>query len=94
MNLNDVILKPVMSEKSEELRKAGKYVFKVHPDANRELVKRAIMFMFEVKVEKVNILNVKGKRKRFRNSFFPGPAWKKAIVTLKEGGKLDFYEGV
>ena len=94
MNLNDVIIKPIMTEKSEDLRKEGKYVFQVIPSANKELVKLAVSTLFDVKIEKVNIMNVRGKLKRFRNSYAPSANWKKAIVTLKKGDKLDFYEGM
>ena len=93
MNYNDILIKPIMSEKSEKNRTEGKYVFKVDAKANKELIKQAITSMFDVKVDKINILNVRGKKKKFRNIYVPGPNWKKAVITLKEGSKLEFYEG-
>lgn len=96
MNLaqNDIIIEPIISEKSTLLASQKKYVFKVHTHANKILVKEAIEKLFNVKVSQCNILNVKGKKRRDRkkrNTYTFTPGWKKAIITLKEG-TFDFFE--
>lgn len=90
----DVIIKPVVSEKSYALIDQGAYVFIVHPDANRTQVRQAIETIFSVKVAKVNILNRKGKRKRNRRqaTFGTRPDTKRAIVTLAGGDRIDLFE--
>ena len=90
----DVIIKPVVSEKSYALIDQGAYVFIVHPDANRTQVRQAIETIFSVKVSKVNILNRKGKRKRNRRqaTFGTRPDTKRAIVTLAGGDRIDLFE--
>lgn len=93
------ILEPVLTEKALRLKEeANQYVFKVFEGANRIEVKQAIERRFSVKVESVRIMNVKGKpRQRFtrqgRVSGFT-PSYKKAIVTLREGDKLEFLENI
>ena len=81
----DVIVRPIVTEKSTSAREEGKYIFEVNLLANKHQVKRAIEKLFNVKVEKVNVLLVKPKPKR--RGLFEGNTrqWKKAIVTLKEG---------
>ncbi len=92
LDLNNVVLHPVLSEKSNKLVEEGKYIFKVHKNANKNMIKEALERLFEVKVTKVNIINTPGKMKRykFRNGFIPG--YKKAMITLKKGDKFDFIE--
>jgi len=92
MDYNDVIIKPVLSEKSTELNAVGKYVFKVPMSANKHLVKKAVRAIFNVTPEQVNIIRVRGKRKRVRHSYGNTPAWKKAIITLKQGEKIEIFE--
>ncbi len=81
----DVIIRPILTEKSHRLMNEGKYVFEVNPLANKGQIKEAVEKIFNVKVEKVNVINVKPKPKR--RGLFVGRSrrWKKAIVTLKEG---------
>lgn len=87
----DIIIEPVISEKSTELsQKQGKYVFKVEKKANKHQIKDAIEHIFNVKVEKVNTMNYRGKKKFVRGRFGKTASWKKAVVTLKEGQKIDF----
>lgn len=96
MNLSDVLIRPLMTEKTEWLRNAdNKYAFEVAPRANKELVRQAVKTLFEVEVDKVNIINVRGRKRRYQNNrhYSYGPAKKKAIVTLKQGEKIDIYEG-
>jgi large subunit ribosomal protein L23 len=89
----DVIIKPVVSEKSYGLLDAGVYTFVVHPDANKIEIRNAVESIFNVSVEKVNTLNRKGKRKRRRQFYGTRPDTKRAIVTLRDGDRIDLFEG-
>ncbi len=90
----DVILKPVVSEKSYALLESGVYTFVVRPDANKIEIRQAIERIFHVDVVKVNTLNRKGKRKRHRRQPKMGqrPDTKRAIVTLAAGQKIPLFE--
>jgi large subunit ribosomal protein L23 len=91
------IIRPVVSEKSTILGDQGKYVFEVAPDANKIQIKRAVEEAFsnrKVQVSAVNILHVSGKVRRRGRSVGMTRAWKKAVVTLKPGQRLDLFEGV
>ena len=89
----DIILRPVVSEKSYGLLESGSYTFEVHPDANKTQVKIAIEKIFDgVKVISVNTLNRQGKRKRTRAGFGKRKDTKRAIVTLAAGSKpIDLF---
>ena len=94
MRSDNVILKPVMTEKSTALReKDNKYTFIVHKDANKIIIKDAIQKLFEVTPLNVNIINTKGKRKRVRYKYGYTPGYKKAVVTLKKEDKIGIFEG-
>ena len=90
----EVILRPVVSEKSYGLLDAGAYTFVVHPDANKIEIRQAVESIFNVRVLKVNTLNRNGKRKRNRRSFTFGkrPDTKRAIVTLIGDDRIDLFE--
>jgi large subunit ribosomal protein L23 len=90
----DVILKPVVSEKSYGLLDAAAYTFVVHPDANKIEIRQAVEAIFNVRVSKVNTLNRKGKRKRNRRSFTFGKRsdTKRAIVTLVGDDRIEIFE--
>ena len=90
----DVIVAPVVSEKSYALMEEGIYTFKVHPSASKPEIRDAVQSIFGVKVSKVNTLNRKGKRKRNRRTFTYGkrPDTKRAIVTLVEGETIDLFQ--
>ena len=91
----DVIIKPVISEKSMDDAQNRKYTFKVAVDANKTQVKLAVEEIFDVEVAKVNIMNVKGKAKRMGRYEGMTAASKKAIVTLTEGSKeIEFFQGL
>jgi large subunit ribosomal protein L23 len=94
MEPRDVILEPVVSEKSYNLLDEGAYTFKVHPDANKIQIRQAIESIFDVRVLKVTTANRKGKRKRNRRALTFGrrPDTKRAIVTLVEGDRIDLFE--
>lgn len=93
MLYEDVLIAPVSSEKATVLREEGKYVFKVHPSANKYMIKEAVRRLFNVKVVDCATLNVYGKMKRVR--YKPGrtSGWKKAIVKLAPGEKIKVFEG-
>ena len=92
----DIILRQVISEQSMEHVDIKKYVFEVVRDANKLEIKKAVEEIFDVEVEKVTTLNMKGKKKRVGR--YPGgsrSAWKKAVVRLKDSSKtIEFFEGM
>ena len=90
----DILLAPVISEKSYSLLDENKYTFIVRPDANKTQIKIAVEKAFDVKVAKsgVNIVNRQGKRKRTRAGFGKRPDTKRAIVTLREG-RIEIFGG-
>lgn len=94
MNPHDIILSPVLSEKAVSSIHEGKYAFYVHPKANRSQVKDAIERVFEVDVVKINVLNVRGKVKSMGRFSGRRPQRKKAVVTLKEGQRIEELEGL
>ncbi len=95
MDARDVILEPIVSEKSYNLLDENAYTFKVDPRANKIQIRQAVEEIFGVRVTKVTTLNRKGKRKRNRRTFTYGkrPDIKRAIVTLREGDRIDLFEG-
>ncbi len=91
----DIILKPVITEKSMDELQNGKYTFKVATDANKSEIKKAVEALFDVKVAKVNTLNCNGREKRVGRYVGKTADWKKAIVTLTEDSKtIEFFEGM
>ena len=90
----DIIISPIVSEKSYALSEAGVYTFKVLPSASKPEIHDAIEAIFNVKVTKVNTLNRKGKRKRNRRTagFGSRPDTKRAIVTLAAGQTIDLFQ--
>lgn len=89
---HDVIIAPVVSEKSYGLLDEGRYTFLVDPRANKTEIKQAIQAIFGVRVTNVNTLNRKGKTKRFGRSVGKRSDSKRAIVTLAEGDAIDIFE--
>ena len=88
-----ILIAPVVSEKSYSLIADNKYCFKVHSKAHRMQIRQAVEALFEVEVERVNISKVPAKPKRRGMHSGHRPGWKKAIVTVKEGEKIDIFEG-
>lgn len=90
----DVIIEPVVSEKSYAQLENNVYTFVVHPDSTKPEIKQAVEKIFEVKVLKVNTLNRKGKRKRNRRNFTFGTraTVKRAMITLAEGDSIELFE--
>ena len=98
LQASQVILRPVISEKSMDETQRGKYTFAVHRDANKLQIKAAVEELFKVSVLQVNVLTTKPKEKRrgigrARTKGFTSP-WRKAIVTVAPGDKIEFFEGV
>ena len=92
-NPRDVLLRPVISEKSYRLADDGKYTFVVAPDANRTQIRQAVEAVFGVRVTSVNTLNRPGKRRRTRFGWGKRPDTKRAIVSLAEGDRIDVFGG-
>ena len=91
----DIILKPVITEKSMDGLQAGKYTFKVATDANKTEIKSAVEKLFGVKVAKVNTMNCTGRTKRVGRFIGKKSDWKKAIVTLTEDSKsIEFFDSL
>ena len=92
--MHDVLKRPVVTEKSTGLREEeNQYAFEVALDSNKIEIRAAIEAAFSVRVLDVRTQVVRGKMKRFRKGFGKKPNWKKAIVTLREGDFIDFFEG-
>ncbi|MCC2646065.1 MAG: rplW [Rickettsiaceae bacterium] len=89
MQYYDVIRKPVLSEKSIMMNEQSKYVFVVDKRSTKDTVKQAVENIFGVNVNKVNIMNVKGKTKRFKGTIGRTSDYKKAVVTLNKGQEID-----
>ena len=89
----DIILAPVVSEKSYGLLETGRYTFLVHPDANKTEIKIAVEKIFNVKVTSVNTLNRQGKTRRTRFGTGKRANTKRAIVSLAEGQRIDIFGG-
>jgi large subunit ribosomal protein L23 len=94
MHLYKVLQRPLVTEKNSALQAQGKYAFKVAQEANKEQIKQAVEKAFKVTVTGVNVMTVAGKRRRMRGREVMSPSWKKALVTLKPGDKIELFEGV
>ncbi|MGB9749853.1 MAG: 50S ribosomal protein L23 [Caldisericia bacterium] len=92
--IEKALIKPIVTEKSQKLINERKYIFLVYKDAGKEVIKKAVEEMFNVKVEDVNIVKKYSKKRRTRYQFVKTPEKKKAIVTLKEGYTIDTLKGV
>jgi large subunit ribosomal protein L23 len=92
-NPRDILLAPVVSEKSYRLLDENKYTFLVRPDANKTQIKQAVEAVFGVKVTTVNTVNRQGKRKRTRYGWGRRKDTKRAIVSLVEGDRIDIFGG-
>jgi len=89
-----ILRRPVVTEKSTLLQENGRYVFEVAPSATKLEIKEAVESAFDVSVEKVNTMNVKGKKKRFGPKFSQMRSWKKAVVSVAPGQSITLFEGV
>lgn len=94
MHVYQVLRRPLITEKNSQLQVYGKYAFEVADEANKHQIKQAVEKSFKVDVMAVNIITVHGKQRRLgRHQVLTAP-WKKAIVTLKPGDKIELFEGV
>lgn len=94
MNQYDIIKRPLITEKSTMCQEKGnQYFFAVHPDATKSDIRNAVEKIFSVKVVAVRTQNVEGKIRRVGRSSGRKPSWKKAMVALKEGDRIEFLEG-
>ncbi|MQF84962.1 MAG: 50S ribosomal protein L23 [SAR202 cluster bacterium] len=89
----EILISPIITEKSSMLQESNKYVFKVHKNSNKSQIKNAVEEVFDVTVESVNVIKVKGKNKTYGRNRVLTPAWKKAMITLKLGDSISLYEG-
>lgn len=89
-----VLLRPIITEKTTVLTGADKYVFEVDLRANKNQIREAVQVAFNVRVSEVNTMVMKGKPKRFGRKVTNRPDWKKAIVTLVPGDKIELFEGI
>ncbi len=93
MHASQVILAPILSEKSYAGTTRGSYTFRVHSNAHKTQIRQAVEELFGVKVQRVNVIKVQAKPKR--RGVFKGarPAWKKAVVQLRAGDTIEIFEG-
>jgi large subunit ribosomal protein L23 len=94
MNAHQIILRPLITEKNTNLMAFNKYSFEVDRSANKTQIKRAVEEIFNVTVMKVHTMNIRGKMRRRGMRFGYTADWKKAIVTLAEGDRIELFEGV
>lgn len=94
MHLYEVLRRPLITEKNAVLQMEGKYAFEVAAEATKPQVKQAVELAFKVKVTGVNVMTVPGKERRIGRRNVRKPSWKKAIVTLQPGDKIEFFENV
>ena len=94
MHLLEVLRRPLITEKNATLQAQNKYAFEVAKEANKPQVKQAVEKAFKVKVTTVNTIMVPGKSRRVGRRVVQTQSWKKAVVTLKPGDKIEFFEGV
>lgn len=93
MDARSVIIRPIISEKSYAGIENNRYTFEVDKHASKPEIRAAVTEVFKVTVTKVNTMRVPGKTRRLRASTGTTRSWKKAVVTLKEGDKIEFFEG-
>ena len=95
-SLEKVLVRPlILTEKGNRMRESmGKYLFEVSPEATKVEIRQAVEQLFDVKVRSVRTMIVRGKAARLGRKHVQRPAWKKAIVTLAEGSKIEYFETV
>ncbi|MEW6082488.1 MAG: 50S ribosomal protein L23 [Bacillota bacterium] len=93
MDARDVIIQPIVTEKSSNLMTQDKYVFEVAEGASKAQIKQAIEAIFKVQVKKVNTVRVQGKSRRMGKFAGKTASWRKAIVTLEPGQSIKLFEG-
>jgi large subunit ribosomal protein L23 len=91
---HEVLVRPIITEKNTMLSEQGKYAFEVLPNVNKIEIKRAVEEVFKVKVAAVNVIRVPGKQRRTGRTFGMTRSWKKAVVTLQRGERIELFQGV
>ena len=94
MHLSDVLVRPLVTEKNTVLQAQNKYAFEVAQEASKPQIAQSVEKAFKVKVDTVNIVKVPGRTKRVGRRIVRTSPWKKALVTLRAGDKIEFFEGV
>jgi large subunit ribosomal protein L23 len=94
MNPHDIIIRPLITEKNTNLMQYNQYSFEVDRNANKTQIKQAVQSIFNVRVTAVNTINVRGKFKRRGRTGGYTADWKKAVVTLEIGDRIELFEGV
>ncbi len=94
MHLYEVVRRPLITEKATLMKEQNRYAFEVAGKANKRQIKEAVEAAFKVNVVKVRAMIVPGKMRRIGRRYAMTPSWKKAIVTLESGQKIEFFEGV
>jgi len=94
LGIYEILRRPLITEKGSMLQAEGKYLFEVMPSANKFQIKRSVEHAFKVTVTAVNVVTMRGKTKRAGRKMITTSPWKKAIVSLKAGDKIEFFEGV
>ena len=92
--VEEVLRRPIVTEQSTRLAEQGQYVFEVAPGANKPQIRQAVQQAFSVEVLAVNTMNVRGKEKRYGRRVGRQRDWKKAIVTVAPGQRIEIFEGV
>jgi large subunit ribosomal protein L23 len=91
---HEVLVRPIITEKNTMLSEQGKYAFEVLPNVNKIEIKRAVEEVFKVKVAAVNVIRVPGKQRRMGRTSGMTRSWKKAVVTLRPGERIELFQGV
>jgi len=94
VHLYEVLRRPLITEKNTMLQAQGKYAFEIAREANKPQIKQAVEKAFKVKVLAVNVMTVPGKTRRVGRQQVLTQSWKKAIVTLKPGDRIELFEGI
>jgi large subunit ribosomal protein L23 len=94
MHIYEVVRRPLITEKATLMKEQNRYAFEVAKEANKRQIKEAVQAAFKVNVVKVNVMRVPGKMRRIGRRYVLTPSWKKAVVTLEPGQKIEFFEGV
>ncbi len=94
MHLYEVLRRPLVTEKNAIMQTVGKYAFEVAKKSTKPQIKQAVETAFSVKVTAVNVMTVHGKERRMGSRHVQSSPWRKAIVTLKEGDKIELFENV
>jgi len=94
MHTYEVVRRPLITEKATLMKEQNRYAFEVAKEANKRQIREAVEAAFKVNVVKVRVMNVPGKMRRIGRRYVMTPSWKKAVVTLESGQKIEFFEGV